>query len=179
METIECSHCGEAVSSTAQLCTSCGYFLDPPDPVERAPEAVLPPAESLRERAKKDPFWLLMAAIPFAVGSLCVLTAVIAVLLAVLEPQEPLDPDCTMNGYGEGQCVFTNTTKRTARACGRIRANCSTTGSRLRSSALFCSGDVAPGESRTRSFTVPGFDYNVPVVGDWRDSCWFYWVEDE
>ena len=92
-----------------------------------------------------------------------------------------IEPSCTMDGTGRGQCVFANTRGRGARACGQIVASCTPRGGtpNSRSSGTICSGLVTPGSDVTRYFVVASFDQvtrrAVPYGGDWRDHCQFDW----
>ncbi|MFW6031304.1 MAG: hypothetical protein ACOC9T_01820 [Myxococcota bacterium] len=97
----------------------------------------------------------------------------ISMMWLAFRPQ-PIEPDCVMNGFGNGKCTFTNTTSRTsASSCGKILAHC--TGRGTETSVTLCSGEVEPGDSKAIDFSVPGFD-RISPSGDWRDTCEFGWV---
>lgn len=87
-----------------------------------------------------------------------------------------LEPSCTMNGMGEGECVFTNTEKGIGSACGVIAVSCS---DEVRISGKFCSGDVENNQTRKISFSVAEMDKIRPRRGDWRDSCKFVFVAED
>lgn len=88
----------------------------------------------------------------------------------------PIEPECNMDGYGRGTCVFTNGGGRTSRSCGTIMATCEGAELGVKFSPTFCSGDVEAGESVSVAFQVPEFDRMTPNWGDWRDSCGFIWL---
>jgi hypothetical protein len=89
-----------------------------------------------------------------------------------------LEPSCTMNGNGHGQCTFSNTADEVGSGCGRVYAYC---GELLDFNGVFsatlCSGKLQPEESKVMSFSAAGFDRLSPKYGDWRDSCSFIWRE--
>lgn len=93
----------------------------------------------------------------------------------------PLRPNCTMNGQGEGECVFTNLGTNVAASCGEIVAECRPRRGtpESRTSESICSGGVAAGQMRRIRFTVAEFDRvrdrAVPYLADWRNYCSFAW----
>ena len=90
--------------------------------------------------------------------------------------QRPIvDSSCVMNGYGKGDCSFTNTGKTAGAQCGNIHVE----GPGAVFSDKFCSGQVQP-QSTTK------VDFNIPAVNDlcdngfnpWTDKCSFSFIED-
>jgi hypothetical protein len=112
-----------------------------------------------------------------AAAALSLLTAALFVTLSSALSTPPIEPDCSMDGYGRGTCVFTNSGKRTSRSCGTIVATCEGASLGVKLSPTFCSGDVQVGDSVSIDFSVPEFDRITPNRGDWRDSCGFLWLE--
>lgn len=78
--------------------------------------------------------------------------------------------DSTMNGWGRGTSTFTNRGSRAGSMCGHVYVTC---GRGSRSSASFCSGTVAPNETKRVEFSVPGMDRIGTYGRDWRDDCDF------
>lgn len=117
----------------------------------------------------------------FAFG---LLTLAVAVKLGIGAPPPRvavIEPHCTMDGRGEGTCVFTNTDLDVGVSCGQIVAQCTPRRgtSDSRTSEPICSGPVRPGQTRRVAFTVAEFDRvrdrAVPLYGDWRSFCSFEW----
>lgn len=115
-----------------------------------------------------------------ATFAFCLLVMAIADGFGLGHPAVRLEPECSMNGDGEGTCVFTNHSSDTGHACGRIEATCR--GGAVNRSLVFCSGDVAGHRLVRRSFSVPSFDRAVnaalPYGGDWRNVCSFAWFPE-
>lgn len=76
----------------------------------------------------------------------------------------------TMDGWGRGASTFTNRGRRAGSMCGHIFVNC---GRGSRSSETFCSGTVAPNETKRVEFNVTGMDRIGTYGRDWRDDCDF------
>lgn len=76
--------------------------------------------------------------------------------------------DGTMNGYGRGTATFTNRGNRAGSLCGRISVSC---GRGSRSSASFCSGTVAPHETKQVPIQIPGMAQIRDYSMDWDDDC--------
>lgn len=81
---------------------------------------------------------------------------------------------CVMNGYGKGECSFTNTGKTAGAVCGQIHVQ----GPGIAMSDPFCSGQVAP-------MSTTKIDFNIPAVDElcdngfesWTEKCSFDFVE--
>ncbi|MFU8804818.1 MAG: tetratricopeptide repeat protein [Bradymonadaceae bacterium] len=121
----------------------------------------------LRVRAAQNP----RTAIIIALG----LGGLGMVLFLNIGSPPPLNPDCIMNGYGQGTCTFSNPSSRANGACGSVIAWCGDI-LRSRKSSTMCSGDVAPRDSKQMTFSVAGFDRITPAYKDWRDECSFTWI---
>lgn len=80
-----------------------------------------------------------------------------------------------MNGWGRGTSTFTNRGSRAGSMCGHVYVSC---GRGSRSSASFCSGTVAPNETKHVEFSVPGMDRIGTYGRDWRDDCDFEFVRE-
>jgi len=82
-------------------------------------------------------------------------------------------PACVMNGYGKGDCSFTNTGKTAGAQCGYI----SVQGPGVVTSDQFCSGSVQP-------YSTTKVEFDIPAVNDlcdngmesWTDKCKFDFV---
>jgi hypothetical protein len=107
----------------------------------------------------------------FAFGVLC-----LALLRAVW--QVPVTWECTMNGYGTGQCTFTNPSPHlfSSSACGYVGV--SRVGSSIGQSAVFCSGDVAPHSTTQVSFSIPAVSDGCGTTNGspWTKVCSFDFV---
>ena len=85
-----------------------------------------------------------------------------------------VEATCVMNGYGEGDCKFTNTGKTAGPQCGYIGVN----GPGVTTSEVFCSGLVQP-------YTTTKVDFSIPAVSklcedgmkNWQDVCTFEFVK--
>lgn len=82
---------------------------------------------------------------------------------------------CTMNGYGQGSCDFTNVGKTQGALCGVIVVH----GPGTAQSSKFCSGQVEPMSTRNVEFKIPAVDKLCEDgYKDWRDVCSFEFVRD-
>ena len=85
-----------------------------------------------------------------------------------------VEETCMMNGYGDGDCKFTNTGKTAGPLCGHIEVD----GPGVAKSELFCSGSVQP-------YTTNKVEFSIPSVGElcangfesWQDKCSFDFVK--
>ena len=85
-----------------------------------------------------------------------------------------VEATCVMNGYGDGDCKFTNTGKTAGPQCGYIGVN----GPGVTTSEVFCSGLVQP-------YTTTKVDFSIPAVSklcedgmkNWQDVCSFEFVK--
>ena len=86
-----------------------------------------------------------------------------------------IEASCTMNGYGKGECSFTNSGKSTGAKCGSITVN----GPGVVQSDKFCSGQVAPMSTEKVEFNIPAVDELCDNgFDDWRDKCEFSFTEN-
>ena len=84
-----------------------------------------------------------------------------------------IEAACVMNGFGEGNCKFTNTGKTAGPQCGNIVVQ----GPGVAKSEQFCSGLVQPYTTNKVEFSIPevrelcsnGFE-------DWTKKCPFSFV---
>jgi hypothetical protein len=84
-----------------------------------------------------------------------------------------IEAACIMNGFGEGNCKFTNTGKTAGPQCGYIEVR----GPGVAKSEQFCSGLVQPYTTNKVEFSIPevrelcsnGFE-------DWTKKCPFNFV---
>jgi hypothetical protein len=82
---------------------------------------------------------------------------------------------CIMDGYGKGNCDFTNTGKTAGAICGVIQVN----GPGIANSNKFCSGMVAPMSTTKVEFNIPAVDQLCDNgFNDWRDKCDFSFVKE-
>jgi len=134
-------------------------------------------ADAVRRTVKDRPRAVVGAAIAVSVGimGVAVLFFSLVVWWAFDEPLK-LEPNCTMDGNGRGQCTFSNTADEVGSGCGRIYAYCGKlTDFNGVYSATLCSGKLQPQDTKVMPFQAPGFDRLSPNYGDWRDSCSFHW----
>jgi hypothetical protein len=82
---------------------------------------------------------------------------------------------CTMNGYGQGECNFTNTGKSAGAKCGVIAVQ----GPGVVQSDKFCSGQVAPMSTEKVEFKIPAVDELCDNgFESWTEKCSFGFLED-
>ena len=144
MALIPCKECGTEMSTKATACPKCG-------------------ARMPRKWGGSSPSAVLLA---FAI----LIAIVYGALTAALPAQEP---ECTMNGFGQGSCIFTNSYPFPWRTCGRIIVE---RGSKeVARTETFCSGFVGPKSSVSMPFSAPytrdGCETELPKR--WSDVCGF------
>ena len=84
--------------------------------------------------------------------------------------------DCVMNGFGQGNCTFTNTGKTSGAVCGVIRVM----GPGMVESSKFCSGQVEPQSTRKVEFHIPEVDQLCDNgFESWTEKCDFTFVRDD
>lgn len=95
-----------------------------------------------------------------------------------------IDVQCTMNGYGQGTCQFTNLGSSKAAICGHILVvekwgNTIIRHPQTAESGTFCSGSVPSATTTSVGFSVPtaAAVCRVRPVDDWREGCDFTFVE--
>jgi hypothetical protein len=85
-----------------------------------------------------------------------------------------IEASCTMNGYGQGECSFTNSGKTAGAKCGTINVQ----GPGVVQSDKFCSGMVGPMSTEKVEFKIPQVDELCDNgFEDWRDKCSFDFYE--
>ncbi len=85
-----------------------------------------------------------------------------------------IEASCTMNGYGQGECNFTNSGKTAGAKCGTINVQ----GPGVVQSDKFCSGMVQPMSTEKVDFKIPAVDELCDNgFEDWRDKCSFDFYE--
>ncbi len=85
-----------------------------------------------------------------------------------------IEASCTMNGYGQGECNFTNSGKTEGAKCGTINVQ----GPGVVQSDKFCSGMVQPMSTEKVEFKIPAVDELCDNgFEDWRDKCSFDFYE--
>jgi len=97
-----------------------------------------------------------------------------------------ITPSCTMNGFGKGQCQFTNKGEDAGSVCGQVNVVDAINLETVKiSSASSCSGEVKPRSSVTVPFSIPGVrgvcsktSYGSKAAS-WTDVCSFDWFPDE
>ena len=126
----------------------------------------------------------------FAGGGVAVIGAFIAAIATVNNIQEQerkkaaelayanrpiIEASCLMDGYGKGECSFTNSGKTAGAKCGVINVQ----GPGVVQSDKFCSGMVQPMSTEKVEFKIPAVDELCDNgFEDWRDKCGFDFVED-
>lgn len=99
--------------------------------------------------------------------------------------------DCTMNGFGAGECRFTNKGDGKGAVCGHIEVKqvgrAKFADPFPQKSGEFCSGEVAPKSTETVGFQVTGLDFfcrtddQAPeywAPKKWSDVCAFGFFPD-
>lgn len=144
---------------------------------------------SVRDEAGGN--WMPLAQSPFAQyvarpkQSLATIVVLLAILGGVLMVgastlgvyQPKISQECTMNGFGSGDCRFTNTGQRSGSACGHIVVD-RNIGAASESSAIFCSGDVAQSSTTSVPFVVIGVNKMCAATEKpWTEVCSFRFVE--
>jgi hypothetical protein len=85
-----------------------------------------------------------------------------------------IEVSCTMDGYGSGECNFTNSGKTAGAKCGTINVQ----GPGVVQSDKFCSGMVQPMSTEKVEFKIPAVDELCDNgFEDWRDKCSFDFYE--
>jgi hypothetical protein len=82
------------------------------------------------------------------------------------EDRPIVEQSCTMNGYGQGACSFTNSGKTAGALCGYIQVD----GPGTATSNKFCSGQVA-------SQTTTKVEFSVPEVDELCDNGFEPWTK--
>lgn len=83
--------------------------------------------------------------------------------------------ECVMNGFGQGNCAFTNTGKTAGAVCGVIKV----IGPGTAESSKFCSGQVQPMSTEKVDFTIPEVDELCDNgFESWTEKCDFTFVRD-
>jgi hypothetical protein len=75
-------------------------------------------------------------------------------------------PDCIMNGFGHGNCKFTNTGKTAGAQCGYIEVQ----GPGVAKSEQFCSGSVQP-------LSTTSVEFDIPTVRELCDNGFESWMK--
>lgn len=92
-----------------------------------------------------------------------------------------IEAECVMNGFGKGECSFTNTGDAPGAQCGRIyvqRRYTSTSDPKRPdvTSSTFCSGEVAPSSTAKVEFNVPDVSTHCEPkhpTAKWSSMCSF------
>ncbi len=118
------------------------------------------------------------AALPRAVrggvlGALGVV--VLLVVIATVRGEPDVRDAATMDGWGHGTTAFTNRGRRAGSVCGHVFVVC---GRGTRSSPTFCSGTIAPNETRRVDFTVVGMERIIRSDRVWTDDCEFDFIPE-
>lgn len=108
-------------------------------------------------------------------ASLCIVIGLVFLSGCFYNPE--LKINCTMNGFGSGECSFTNVNNYlSSAACIKIELYRVNVGL-VSSSSAICSGEVGRMETKTVSFSLPDVsekctpDYNSNQ--SWADICNF------
>ena len=87
-----------------------------------------------------------------------------------------VEENCIMNGYGEGNCSFTNIGRTTGALCGAIQVD----GPGTVTSSKFCSGPVQPQSTVKVEFHIPEVDELCDnALESWTEKCAFTFVPNE
>jgi hypothetical protein len=152
-----------------------GEFLTAKQLLTPAQAAELTDTRSFLERVEPRARW---NALPRTLRG-GVLGAVGVVMLLVVFAAVRGEPDVrdasTMDGWGHGTTTFTNRGRRAGSVCGHIFVVC---GRGTRSSPTFCSGTVAPNDTRRVDFTVVGMERIVRSDRVWTDDCEFEFIPE-
>ena len=89
------------------------------------------------------------------------------------ENRPQISHECVMNGYGKGECSFTNIGKSAGAECGHIQVE----GPGVEESGQFCSGQVAPQTTTKVEFDIPSVDELCDNgMESWTKKCNFGFV---
>lgn len=110
-----------------------------------------------------------------AVLAIWMLLNIAVLVIATVRGEADVRADGTMNGFGRGTGTFTNRGTRAGSVCGHIYVTCAR-GSR--SSASFCSGTVAPHETREVPFQIGGMAQIRDYRRDWDADCNFDFIRE-
>ena len=87
-----------------------------------------------------------------------------------------VEENCIMNGYGQGNCSFTNIGRTTGALCGVIQVD----GPGTLNSSKFCSGPVQPQSTVKVEFYIPEVDELCDNgFESWTEKCSFGFVPNE
>ncbi len=82
-----------------------------------------------------------------------------------------------MNGFGNGDCSFTNTGRSAGSVCGVIEVS-SILGGKIRSNS-FCSGNVQSRSTAKVEFSIPSVDSHCSGELPWNSMCSFDFVASD
>jgi len=86
---------------------------------------------------------------------------------------------CTMNGYGSGQCTFTNAASEGEGAkCGKIKVMRRDRQQEV-VSEVFCSGKVEASSSKKVEFSIPQVNSLCENEGAWNLVCGFDFIAND
>jgi len=157
MALVKCPDCAREISDAAPTCVGCGR------PNAGTTTAIRVETPSPR-RSRKARIIVGVSALVIIVG------------YGVANYFTDVWPSCTMNGFGMGECTFTNQGFVPSRICGKIVVR-QTIRDEATDTAAFCSGLVWPNSSVQVSFVVPGAQSLCATAYDsgkhWGDVCSF------
>jgi len=91
-----------------------------------------------------------------------------------------LEYSCTMNGYGNGRCAFTNKGDAAGAGCIKVKVARNDNPSNSVESSSLCSGNVGVKETVNKDFSIPGVNSLCSEGGvSWMKICSFVVVEDK
>ncbi len=92
-----------------------------------------------------------------------------------------MEVQCSMNGFGQGECSFTNTGTGAGALCGTVDVGSTAIGkTELIQSSKFCSGQVEPSTTKRVEFTVPNVrDHCSDGEKAWNEVCDFVFRSDD
>lgn len=100
------------------------------------------------------------------------LFGVATVFLAVGCGKPNVEQTCTMNGFGSGECSFTNTGTAAGSVCGKIIVQKKGDETETSESSVFCSGEVGKQSTTKVEFKIPGVS-TMCSGGNWQNNCDF------
>lgn len=83
-----------------------------------------------------------------------------------------VEQSCTMNGFGQGECSFTNTGTAVGSVCGKVIVRKKKGETETAESSVFCSGEVGKQSTTKVEFKIPAVNA-MCSGGNWQENCGF------
>jgi len=96
----------------------------------------------------------------------------VTVFLVVGCGKPHVEQTCTMNGFGQGECSFTNTGTAAGSVCGKVVVQKKRDATETSESSVFCSGEVGKQSTTKVDFKIPSVN-TMCSGGPWQENCEF------